>query len=72
MTTRLTVSVEEAASMLGISRALAYTLVNRSELPSIRLGRRRVIPLAALERVLAAGQEEAIDLTDAPKDAEAS
>ena len=64
MITRLTVSVEEAASMLGISRALAYTLVNRSELPSIRLGRRRVIPLAALERVLAAGQEDAIDLRE--------
>ena len=64
MTTRLTVSVEEAAAMLGISRALAYTLVNRSELPSIRLGRRRVIPLAALERVLAACQEDVIDLRD--------
>jgi len=40
---RLTVSVEEAVALLGISRALAYELVRRSELPQLRLGRRVVI-----------------------------
>ena len=41
---RLTISVEDAAAMLGISRALAYVLVRRGDIPSLRLGRRVVIP----------------------------
>jgi len=31
---KLTVTVEEAASLLGISRTLAYELVARDELPT--------------------------------------
>jgi excisionase family DNA binding protein len=49
---RLTVTVEEAAQLLGISRALAYELAARHELPSVRLGRRIVVPLRALEDML--------------------
>lgn len=45
---RLTLSVEEAAAVLGISRALAYELVARGELPCLRLGRRIVVPRRAL------------------------
>ena len=41
---RLTISVEDAAAMLGISRAFAYDLVRRGQIPSLRLGRRVVIP----------------------------
>lgn len=48
----LTLSVEEAARMLGISRGLAYTLVNRGEIPSVRLGRRIVVPRRSLDRLL--------------------
>jgi len=48
----LTVSVEEAAHLLGISRGHAYALVNRGEIPSLRLGRRIVVPRAALDRLL--------------------
>jgi excisionase family DNA binding protein len=40
--------VEEAAAVLGISRALAYELVARGELPCLRLGRRIVVPRRAL------------------------
>jgi len=36
----LTVTVEEASRLLGISRAHGYELVARGELPAIRLGRR--------------------------------
>jgi excisionase family DNA binding protein len=53
MTTRLALSVEEAAGLLGISRALAYELVNRGELPAVRLGRRIVVPRVGLEALLA-------------------
>lgn len=49
---RLTVNVEEAAEILGISRALAYSLVARQELPSLKLGRRVVVPRRALDRLL--------------------
>jgi excisionase family DNA binding protein len=49
---RLTLTVEEAATMLGISRAFAYEAVNRGEIPSIRIGRRVLVPRAALERLV--------------------
>jgi len=49
---RLTLTVPEAARLLGISRALAYDAVRRGELPSIRVGRRIVISRVALERIL--------------------
>jgi excisionase family DNA binding protein len=45
---RLVYSVAEAAELLGISRAFAYELVARGELPVIRLGRRRLVPKVAL------------------------
>jgi len=38
---------DEAGELLGISRASAYGLVARGELPVIRLGRRIVVPKAA-------------------------
>jgi excisionase family DNA binding protein len=49
---RLTVTVEEAGRLLGISRALAYRLVGSGELPAKRLGTRLVVPRAAIERFL--------------------
>ncbi len=54
---RLTLSVTEAAEVLGISRALAYELVARGELPSLQFGRRLVVPLRAIERLLASCEE---------------
>ncbi|HUY06756.1 MAG TPA: helix-turn-helix domain-containing protein, partial [Acidimicrobiales bacterium] len=47
-TSKLTMSVSEAAEWLGISRAFAYELVARGELPSIRLGRRVLVPTKRL------------------------
>jgi excisionase family DNA binding protein len=51
---RLTLSITEAAAALGISRSLAYELARQEKLPVIRLGRRLVVPRAALERLLEA------------------
>ena len=45
---RLEYTVAEAGALLGISRAFAYELVARGELPVIRLGRRRLVPKVAL------------------------
>ena len=48
-----TLTVEEAARQLGISRASAYEGVRTGQIPSVRIGKRILIPLAALERLLA-------------------
>jgi excisionase family DNA binding protein len=52
---RLVLSVEEAAQVLRISRGLAYELVRRGDIPSIRLGRRVLVPVAALRELLSKG-----------------
>ena len=49
---RLTLSVEEAGKMLGLSRGLMYEAVRTGQIPSIRIGRRILIPRAALHRML--------------------
>jgi excisionase family DNA binding protein len=43
-----TLTVEQAAGLLGISRGLAYEGVRRGEIPSIRIGRRMLVPRHAL------------------------
>jgi excisionase family DNA binding protein len=52
---RLVYTVAEAGELLGISRAFAYELVARGELPVICLGRRRLVPKAALLALVAQG-----------------
>ncbi len=49
---RATLSVDEVAGVLGIGRAAAYQAVARGDLPSIRIGRRLLIPVPALLAVL--------------------
>ena len=49
----LGLTVEEAGKRIGLGRGAAYGAVSRGELPVIRLGRRIVVPKAALERWLA-------------------
>ena len=49
---RQTLTVEEAAEILGIGRNSAYEAVKRGEIPALRLGRRLLVPRAALERIL--------------------
>ncbi|MGH3117849.1 MAG: helix-turn-helix domain-containing protein [Gaiellales bacterium] len=52
---RLVLTVTEAATALGISRAHAYELVARQQLPAVRLGRRIVVPRRALEQLINGG-----------------
>jgi len=49
---RRVVTVGEAASILQISRGAAYQAAKTKELPTIRIGRRLLVPIAALERML--------------------
>jgi len=45
---QLLLNPEEVARALGISRTSTYELLRREELPSIKIGRSRRIPAAAL------------------------
>jgi excisionase family DNA binding protein len=47
---RVTLTVDEAARMLGISRNSAFRAVQRGDLPAIRIGRRLLV---SRERLLA-------------------
>ena len=49
---RLVISVEEARRLLGLSRGLMYDAVNSGQVPSIRIGRRILIPRALLGKML--------------------
>ena len=50
---KMTVSVEEMAVMLGISRSVAYQLTHEKGFPCIRVSERRlIIPIKSLERWL--------------------
>jgi len=53
---RQTLTVGEAAKLLGIGRGTAYEAVSRGDIPAIRVGRRLVVPRAALERLLTSGR----------------
>jgi excisionase family DNA binding protein len=55
---RLVYTVSEAGELLGISRAFAYELVARGELPVIRLGRRCLVPKVALLALVGQGADE--------------
>ena len=68
-TVRLVLSVEEARKQLGLSRGLMYEAIRRGQIPSIRIGRRILIPRAGLERLLegASGQNEGLPTLEKPK-----
>jgi excisionase family DNA binding protein len=51
-TPRRVVTVGEAAAILEISRSAAYEAAKTKQLPTIRIGRRLLVPVAALERML--------------------
>jgi hypothetical protein len=50
--TQPTMPVERVAAAFHISRAAAYEGVKTGEIPSIRIGRRIVVPTAAVRRML--------------------
>ena len=56
---KIVLTVEEAAEYLRISRPQAYLGVNRGDIPHIRVGRRILVPRAALEKLLATAGSKA-------------
>jgi excisionase family DNA binding protein len=49
---RRTYTVEEAAKLLGIGRNAAYEACSREEIVTIKIGKRILVPKAALDRLL--------------------
>jgi excisionase family DNA binding protein len=49
---RLTLTVEQAAELLGISRGSAYQAVKTGEIPSLHIGGRILVPRALLLELL--------------------
>jgi excisionase family DNA binding protein len=45
-------TLNEVASLLRISRGSAYEAAKRKEIPTIRIGRRLLVPSDAFERLL--------------------
>lgn len=45
-------TIAEAAARLGVSRAYAYQLASDGTLPTVRLGRRILVPVEAMARLL--------------------
>jgi excisionase family DNA binding protein len=47
-----TLTVEEAGQIMGVGRSLAYAAARDGSLPTIRLGKRILVPTASLLRML--------------------
>lgn len=54
---RPTLTVEEAAELVGISRGAAYQAARTGEIPTLRIGRRILVPTARLLDLLGIGDD---------------
>ena len=50
------VDVPDAAKVLGICRTSAYQAIKRGEIPSTSIGRRLLVPVPALDKMLGRDQ----------------
>ncbi len=56
---RQTLTVEETASLLGIGRNSAYAAVRSGAIPTVRIGKRYLVPKVALAEWLRSAREPA-------------
>ncbi|NJC66753.1 helix-turn-helix domain-containing protein [Planosporangium flavigriseum] len=56
---RRSVRPAEAAALLGVCRDTIYVLMRSGRLRSVKLGRARLIPVAAIEELLADSEDAA-------------
>ena len=62
---RLAVSIPEAAEAIGVCRAQGYKMVAEGELPSIHVGRRRLVPIEGLRQYVEKRTQHSIEEKDA-------
>jgi excisionase family DNA binding protein len=55
---KLLLTIEEAARALGLGRSSLYELVMKKQIPSVKIGRARRIPVTALEQFVAQLDDE--------------
>jgi excisionase family DNA binding protein len=48
-----TYTIDEAAQLLGIGRNSAYEAARRGEIPTVKIGKRLLVPKASFDRLLA-------------------
>jgi excisionase family DNA binding protein len=60
----VTITVEEAAALVGMSRSAAYRAAARGQLPTVRLGRRLRVPTAKFLSMLGLDGDQAVALAD--------
>lgn len=49
---RRTLTMDETAAVLGLSRSAAYRLAKTGDIPTVKLGRKLLVPRVQLERML--------------------
>ena len=59
MPPRATYSIDEAGAVLGTKRSHIYSLISKGILRSVKVGGRRLIPVASLNEMLASAMAEA-------------
>ena len=64
---KLTVSVDECAVLLGISRGLCFQMVHEGKIPHLRFNKRIVIPKWAIEELLGKREPQPLNLTPTGK-----
>lgn len=69
---RLSVSIPEAALLLGLSRNSVYAAAERGDLPTIRLGRRILVPVGPLQALVAAASTPTSSSTSTSTSTDAS
>jgi excisionase family DNA binding protein len=52
MNEKLLLTVDQAAERLSVGRSLLYTRLLRGDLRSVKVGRRRLVPAAALDQFI--------------------
>jgi excisionase family DNA binding protein len=52
---RMTLTIPEAARLLGISRNAAYQAARSGQIPTLRIGRLLLVPKVAFDAMLAGG-----------------
>jgi excisionase family DNA binding protein len=63
---RTTLTVEEVGPIIGISRSSAYEAARTGEIPTLRIGRRLLVPVARLRELLGEVQNDHEAAVDGP------
>jgi excisionase family DNA binding protein len=59
MAKRLTMTIPEAGKQLGVGRNQAYQAAKAGQIPTIRIGKRLLVPVSALENKLLSASDSA-------------